>query len=562
MENFGTLTATPVDGHKREHTLSKRDVSIGRATTSDIVVQDSKVSRAHSRIECGPDGCWIVDLGSANGTKVNGSPIQRALLVPGDVISVGSTSLRYDAAAPESSENDPELTRIDTEGQLETTLMDAVVPNELSETRIPRLAVHTRTRTWEVPLASDAITIGRHQDNAVVLDSNRASRYHARIEPTSAGFILQDLNSDNGTWVGGQRITRHKLEDGTTIHIGGCRLLFKAGYSEEDLTVVEPQPNSKRAKRPVVVVPGYMGSNLFLGSEKVWPNVRQIFKNPHLLKFTEDTPLTARGLVDEVVIVPNVITLEQYGGLTNYLEESLGYEVGKDLREFPYDFRQDARVTARQLAQMIEEWNTGPVTIIAHSMGSLVSRYYVDQLGGDKHVERLILLGGPHFGAPKPIVNIAIDAKVLPFGLLGAHIRELLLSHPSFNQLLPDYACAKDQHGNVVDFLHDSSWLAEQYVPYLRNAAQFRAELKPRPGVPTVCIFGYGLKTLTGVRVDRNASGVCTNLQMTNENLGDSSVPESSATLGGTEIHPIRQYHGTLHVDNDVRKRLKIELTR
>jgi hypothetical protein len=49
---------------------------------------------------------------------------------------------------------------------------------------------------------------------------------------------------------------------------------------------------------------------------------------------------------------------------------------------------------------------------------------------------------------------------------------------------------------------------------------------------------------------------------MSHEDGGDSTVPESSATLEGTEIHPIRQYHGTLHVDNDVRKRLKIELTR
>jgi hypothetical protein len=80
--------------------------------------------------------------------------------------------------------------------------------------------------------------------------------------------------------------------------------------------------------------------------------------------------------------------------------------------------------------------------------------------------------------------------------------------------------------------------------------------------VPTVCIFGYGLKTLMGVRVERDSAGVCIKVEMTNGEGGDSTVPESSATLEGTEIHPIRQYHGTLHVDNDVRKRLKIELTR
>jgi pSer/pThr/pTyr-binding forkhead associated (FHA) protein len=560
VENFGTLITTLPGGHKREFALSKTEASIGRAATSDIALSDSKVSRAHTRLECGPEGCWVIDLGSANGTKLNGAPVERARLSPGDIITVGSTSLRFEE--PRESDDDLEMTRIDTDAELETTLMETAVPNELTETRIPRLAVHSRTKTWEVPLEGDDVTIGRHADNTVVLDSQRASRHHARVEQTAAGFILHDLGSDNGTWVGGLKVNRHKLEDGDTIHIGGIRLLFKAGYSENDLTVVEPRGGTKRPKRPVIVIPGFFGSELFLGSEKVWPNARQLFKNPHLMKFSEGNPLVPKGLVDEVVIIPNLIKQEQYGRLINYLCESLGYEVGKDLQEFAYDFRQDVRISARQLGQMIDDWDVeGPVTLIAHSMGSLVSRYYVDQLGGEKRVERLILLGGPHFGAPKTIMNI-VEAKLLPFGLFGDRIRDVLLSYPATYQLLPEYSCAKDQHGNYVDFLHDPSWLPEKYAPYVKNAAQFRTELKPRASVPTVCIFGYGLKTLMGLIVERESSGLCTKVDLIHGEGGDSTVPESSATLEGTEIHPIRQYHGTLHVDNDVRKRLKIELTR
>jgi pSer/pThr/pTyr-binding forkhead associated (FHA) protein len=561
LENFGTLITTLPGGHKREFALSKTEASIGRAATSDIALQDSKVSRAHTRIECGPDGCWVVDLGSANGTKLNGAVVTRDRLCSGDIISVGTSSLRYEAASELS--DDLDLTSIDTDAQLETMLTETAIPTELSETRIPRLAVHSRTRTWEVPLEGDAVTIGRTNDNTIVLDSQRVSRHHARVEQTADGFILHDLGSGNGTFVNGQKVTDRKLEDGDTIHIGGFRLLFKAGFSEQDLTVLEPRAGTRRPKRPVIVIPGFMGSELFLGSEKIWFNARQIFKNPHLMKFGEDTKLSPKGLVDEVVIVPNLIKQEQYGRLINYLCESLGYEVGKDLFEFAYDFRQDVRISARQLSKVGDEWATsGPATLIAHSMGSLVSRYYVDRLGGEKHVERMILLGGPHFGAPKSIVNLAIDPAVLPFGLLGARIREVLLTYPSVDHLLPEYPCAKDQHGAVVDFLRDPSWLPDQFSPYLRNAAQFRSVLKHKASVPTVCIFGYGLKTLMGVRVERNSSGVCTKVEMTNDDGGDSTVPESSATLEGTEIHPIRQYHGTLHVDNDVRKRLKIELTR
>jgi hypothetical protein len=46
------------------------------------------------------------------------------------------------------------------------------------------------------------------------------------------------------------------------------------------------------------------------------------------------------------------------------------------------------------------------------------------------------------------------------------------------------------------------------------------------------------------------------------EPSGDSSVPERSAVLPQTEIHPVQQYHGTLFNDNDVKMRLKLELLR
>ncbi len=43
---------------------------------------------------------------------------------------------------------------------------------------------------------------------------------------------------------------------------------------------------------------------------------------------------------------------------------------------------------------------------------------------------------------------------------------------------------------------------------------------------------------------------------------GDGTIPEHSAVLEGSEIHPVRQQHGALFVDSDVKMRLKLELTR
>ena len=48
----------------------------------------------------------------------------------------------------------------------------------------------------------------------------------------------------------------------------------------------------------------------------------------------------------------------------------------------------------------------------------------------------------------------------------------------------------------------------------------------------------------------------------TSEPGGDNTIPERSAVLEGSDIHPVQQYHGTLYVDNDVKMRLKLELTR
>jgi pSer/pThr/pTyr-binding forkhead associated (FHA) protein len=557
----GKLVAQFPEGEKKEFVLSKGEVSIGRASTCDIVLRDPKISRAHTRIESGPQGSYVVDLGSANGTKLNGKRVQRALLHPGDVLVAGDCTLRYEAAQEEV--DDLDLTRIDSEADLEATLLNASLPSELNETRTPRLAIHTSERTWELSLDRDVVTIGRRFDNDVAIESPRISRCHARVERRGSDFLLRDLNSINGTSVGGRKIHEHRLKDGESIEIGGARLVFKAGYAEEDLTLLDASGKASRRKHPVIVVPGFLGSNLWLGSEKVWPDARSLINRAEILAYHEDTKLVARGLVDEVVIIPNFIKQEQYGSLIYYLEEALGYERGKDLLEFAYDFRQDVRISARQLAQAVEDWGVAePVTIVAHSMGSLVSRYYVDRLGGHKRVERLALLGGPHLGAPRAIGQLANRADLFPFGIMGDKLREILMSFPSVYQLLPEYPCGTDQHGDEIKWLTETSWLPESCAPHLKAAAEFRSELRGRNTVPTVCIFGYGLKTATAARAERDANGNLSGIEEICEKSGDGMVPEVSATIKGADVHPIRQYHGTLHGDNDVKKRLKVELTR
>ena len=69
---------------------------IGRLPECDVVLADSNVSRRHAEVQRRGDGVFVTDLGSTNGTKVNGAAVREQLLSSGDEISVGSTKLIFE----------------------------------------------------------------------------------------------------------------------------------------------------------------------------------------------------------------------------------------------------------------------------------------------------------------------------------------------------------------------------------------------------------------------------------------------------------------------------------
>jgi pimeloyl-ACP methyl ester carboxylesterase len=432
----------------------------------------------------------------------------------------------------------------------------------LASTDRPRLAVVTPGRTWEIPLDRDGVTIGRDLDADVPLPFIEASRRHARIEWRRGRLVVRDLGSANGTWLGGRRLDEHTLQNGDTVRIGPARLTFKSGFAQQDLTVAHRPGGGRSRRTPVVFVTGFMGSELWRGSERVWPNVRYLLSDPEVFRLPEATPLEPRAVAREVVIVPNLIKLERYNRVADFLIDALGYERGKDVFEFAYDWRQDVRLSAKRLAQAIDEWGVQqPFTVIAHSLGCLVSRWYVEHLGGKAKVNRLVLLGGPHLGTPRAATEMVLGPRMFPLRLIADRLSEVLATFPSTYQLLPWDTCGTDQDGRPLNVFADERWLPEAARPLLREARAFRRALGTRSSVPAVSIFGYGLKTVTGLNVNRDGDGRWQRVDASIATAGDEQVPQTSAVLPGSEIHPVQQSHGALYVDNDVKMRLTLELT-
>ena len=80
--------------------LDSAPLHVGRGGQNDISLQgDEFASARHARVEPRRDGVWVHDLGSTNGTYVNGAQIDKPRrLAPGDVVRVGETDLRFEAA--------------------------------------------------------------------------------------------------------------------------------------------------------------------------------------------------------------------------------------------------------------------------------------------------------------------------------------------------------------------------------------------------------------------------------------------------------------------------------
>jgi hypothetical protein len=164
---------------------------------------------------------------------VNGTVSQRTALRSGDAITLGDVTFVFRVVEQQYAAPASDAYAAAGVTALEEAPVEPVVPTEAC------VIVRTAQRTWEVPLNRDEVTIGRIPENMICIDEAGVSRRHARIERQGDSFVIRDLHSTNGTWIGLRRIEEHALDDGDSVRIGSTRLAFKRNLTPAELSVFE-----------------------------------------------------------------------------------------------------------------------------------------------------------------------------------------------------------------------------------------------------------------------------------------------------------------------------------
>jgi len=247
--------------------------------------------------------------------------------------------------------------------------------------------------------------------------------------------------------------------------------LFMGGFNQKkpdlkqlfaDSMMVSDQP-------PVVFIHGVLGGKLrnTETNEEVWPGsvFNLLFGNhDHLaLKIDPNSLMAAPDAYEAFAIADSTAGKDFYGNIIKTLSEYGGYKEANPGQQidpsnkyyypFVYDWRQDNVKTAAKLAGFIDQirkdYNNPDlkVDLVAHSMGGLISRYFIRygktdvldsndlpvNLYGGKRVRRVILLGTPNLGSVK-LMNGFIDGIKLGMGKINP---ETLATMPSLYQLMP-----------------------------------------------------------------------------------------------------------------------------
>ena len=231
----------------------------------------------------------------------------------------------------------------------------------------------------------------------------------------------------------------------------------------------------RKAMRDVIVLlPGITGSVLQRNGRDVWAisggaALKALLSRGGSIKdlaIDEDPPdvddlgdgVTAPRVIHDVHLIPGLWKIDGYTKVLERVKATFDVTAGQNLFEFPYDWRRDNRVSARKLARegrgWLEAWRErsgnqdAKLILVGHSMGGIVSRYFLECLDGWRDTRLLVTFGTPYRGSLKSLGFLAngFEKRIGPFGF---DLSKLLRSMTSVYQLLPIYPCYDDGSGKL-----------------------------------------------------------------------------------------------------------------
>jgi pSer/pThr/pTyr-binding forkhead associated (FHA) protein len=253
-----------VDG--KEYTVADSGLVIGRDAGCDVVVPRNEVSRRHAEVAPTEAGYVVRDM-SSNGVYVNGERIQGShRLSRADVIRVGGEEFRFyaDVLTP----TPPSASDVTAEGvALRTDTPAPSLANTLFNQRVvedarPVLATlevlnEGPSKGTRYAIRTPLAQVGRGTNNDVRLTDESVSETHAKLQRRDDGWYAVDMNSTNGTWVGGSRVTgERRLDDAPDVRFGGVKLRFvPAGVNPNELAAKAAQSAAAAERKRVAPLP-------------------------------------------------------------------------------------------------------------------------------------------------------------------------------------------------------------------------------------------------------------------------------------------------------------------
>jgi len=244
------------EGHTTVVPLQKEEITIGRKEGNTIRLTERNVSRHHARLIRTNGSVFIEDLDSYNGIKVNGDRIgARTNVRIGDLIEIGDYHLALQEAAqaevesapPPALPKAPPLMRAQAQvqaGSPQLTVPDggtavmrlpveekvASDPGQvrpLNDELSGSLVVETTDLTGQVfKLNRTEITLGRTEENDIVLPHRSVSSRHAKLVFDGGIYRVMDLDSANGVLVNGEEYARVDIRKGDIIELGHVKLRY------------------------------------------------------------------------------------------------------------------------------------------------------------------------------------------------------------------------------------------------------------------------------------------------------------------------------------------------